>query len=108
MKKSSSITLGLLAAVAMAVTTGCRRTEVRDCVDQNNRIVDEKFCKGQQPQQQQSTSHGGGFVPYYWMYGGSSGGRIGDTVIGGRNTPTPGMRAVTRGGFGHSFGRIGG
>jgi uncharacterized protein YgiB involved in biofilm formation len=112
MKKSSSLTLTLLAAVASLAATSCRRTEVRDCVDQNRRIVDDRYC-----QQNNGTGYGGGYggggyMPYYWLYSGRSGGRIGDMVMGGATTPTAGARAVSgrsvsRGGFGHSFG-IGG
>ncbi len=107
MKKSSSVTLTLLAAVAALSTTACSRTEVRDCVDQNRRIVDDRYCE-----QNGSTTGGhagGGFMPYYWLYNGSSGGRVGDSVVGGALAPTPGAKAVSgrsvsRGGFGHSFG----
>ncbi len=101
MKKSSSVTLGLLTAVAMMATTGCnRRTEVRDCIDQNRQIVDERLCQQQDEQRQRGY---GGAMPYYWMYGGSSGGRVGDTVVGGSTSPTPGVGAVSRGGFGTSM-----
>jgi hypothetical protein len=37
------------------------------------------------------------------MYGGSSGGRIGDTVFGGSATPSSGA-SIVRGGFGTSMG----
>lgn len=102
MKKSSTVTLTILAAMASLATTGCTRSEVRDCVDQNRRIVDDNLC---QPYRGNGYAGGG----YYWMYGGRSGGRIGDSVVGGATTPTPGTsavsgRSVSRGGFGSSFG----
>jgi uncharacterized protein YgiB involved in biofilm formation len=94
MKKSSVVTLTLLAAAALVASRGCNRpTEVRDCVDENRRIVDNSWCD-------QPSSYYGGH--YYWMYGGNSGGRAGDTVFGGSATPTPGVSAITRGGFGGS------
>ncbi len=99
MKKSSEVTLGLLAAVAMAASTGCsRKAEVRDCVDQDKRIVDSRLCEQGRP------AGYAGVWPYYWMYGGSSGGRIGDAVVGGRTSPSPGAHAVSRGGFGSHAG----
>lgn len=108
MKKSSSITLGLLAAAALMATTGCsRRTEVRDCVDKDQRIVEPALCQQQEENRQRGGYVGGGFYPYLWHYGGSSGGQMGDAVIGGSSTPTPGMSAVSRGGFGSSMGAAG-
>jgi len=108
MKKSSSITLGLLAAAALMATTGCsRRTEVRECVDKDHRIVEPALCQ-QQEENRQRGGYMGGYYPYLWHYGGSSGGRLGDAVMGGSSTPTPGMSAVTRGGFGSSMGSAAG
>jgi hypothetical protein len=95
MKKSSRVRLTLLAAVALAAGSGCQKTEVRDCVDQDRRIVDDSLCQGQ------PTNNTGGHF-FYWMYGGNSGGRFGDTVVGGSTTPAAGAQAVTRGGFGSS------
>ena len=104
MKKSSSITLGLLAAAAMMVTTGCsRRTEVRDCIDKDRRLVEPALCE-QQEEMRRRPGYGGGYSPYIWHFGGSSGGRLGDMVVGGNPTPTPGVSTVTRGGFGTSMG----
>ncbi len=95
MKKSSNVTLGLLAAVAMIATSGCsRRTEVRDCVDENKRIVEDWRCGQGRP-----TGYAGAW-PYYWMYGGRAGGHLGDTVVGGSTSPTAGAHSVSRGGFG--------
>jgi hypothetical protein len=105
MKKSSSITLTLLAAAASLSMSACKRTEVRDCVDQNHRIVDDRYCDQQGGR---GTYVPGGMMPYYWLYGGRSGGRVGDSVFGGSTTSMPGARAVSgrvsRGGFGHFFG----
>lgn len=85
MRRSSAVPLTLLAAVA-AFATGCH-DQPRHCVDAEGRIVADTNCSG-------STPGGGGFR---YIYGGSSGGRIGDTVVGGSATPSDG---VSRGGFG--------
>jgi len=61
--------------------TGCR-DERADCVDAQNRKLPDSSC------------HAGSSGAHY-VYGGSSGGNIGDTVVGG---------SVTRGGFGGTGG----
>ncbi len=109
LKKSSNITLGLLATLAVAFTSGCNRTaERRDCVDEQNRIVGQDNCVNAETQRRGGY---GGYIPYHWLYGGSSGGRVGDTVFNGNSAP--GMRGgssmgspsgTTRGGFGSFFG----
>ena len=43
---------------------------------------------------------------YRYIYGGSSGGHIGDAVVGGHATPSE--SGVSRGGFGHGGGDGGG
>ena len=77
MRKSKEVKLLLLAAVALAVT-GCR-DEHRDCVDGFGRIQPDSAC------------HAGAAGAHY-IYGGSSGGHVGDVVVGGSS--------VSRGGFG--------
>ena len=81
-------------------TTACdnRTMEVRDCVDAQGHIVPDSNCK--------QRSGGGG---YHFLYGGASGGRNGDTVVGGRSEPEAGAKVVSegevaRGGFGHGGG----
>jgi hypothetical protein len=76
MRKSREVPLTLLAAIALS-TTACR-DEHRDCVDAQNRIAPDSGC--------QVGSSGA-----HYIYGGSSGGHVGDAVVGG---------SVTRGGFG--------
>ena len=100
MKKSSQITLGLVAAAALAFTSGCRRqTQVQNCIDAENHIVADSWCEDAE---QKRRSSPGFFAPYVWIYGGSSGGRFGDTVFGGSAVPTPGA-TIVRGGFGSSM-----
>jgi hypothetical protein len=106
MKKSSNVVLGLLAAAALAATTGCNRSrqEVRNCVDENNQIVGDLACDQQDDFNRQGYRNPFG---YHWWYGGSSRGRIGDTVFGGYSTSTSSAHSfgsVTRGGFGASMG----
>lgn len=68
--------------------TGCRSGR-RDCIDAQNHKLADQAC--------QARPGGMGYVPgaHYW-YGGSSGGHVGDTVVGGGS--------VSRGGFGATGG----
>lgn len=95
MRKTTSIHLSFVLAVAGALTA-CEKTEVRRCVDNQNRVVEDTNCANQQA--------GPTFHPiYFWHYGGVSGPSRGDTVVGGSRMATPGARAVSpvsRGGFG--------
>jgi hypothetical protein len=100
-RKSKAVPHTILTAVALATTTGCddRRQEVRDCVDAQNHIVPDGRC------QSPGGSGGVGGGGYHYIYGGASGGNIGDTVSGGSDTPEPGAEVVSesvaRGGLGH-------
>lgn len=90
MRKSREVPLTLLAAAALASigtvgTTGCH-DQPAHCVDQQNRLMPDSYC------------HNYGSAGYHFVYGGSSGGHFGDTVVGS---------SVSRGGFG-SFGGHGG
>ena len=84
MRRSREIQLTLLAAVALTVV-GCR--ERRDCVDAQDRLLPDSAC-----QADSSGGYGGYRGGAHYLYGGSSGGRVGDTVVGGSG--------VSRGGFG--------
>jgi hypothetical protein len=85
MRKSKEVQLTLLAAIALSMTA-CR-DEHRDCVDAQNHLLPESNC--------QAGSSGAHFV-----YGGSSGGHYGDSVVG--------ASSVSRGGFGGIGGGGGG
>ena len=91
MRRSREVQLTLLASVAITLTA-CK-PDHRDCVDGRSRKLPDQACK--------ASPGGVGFVPgaHYW-YGGSSGGHVGDTVIGGSS--------VSRGGFGATGGSHGG
>ncbi|MGD0442471.1 MAG: hypothetical protein ABSA39_00910 [Edaphobacter sp.] len=106
MKRSTQVVTPLLAAAALAITTGCNR-QMQRCVDEHNNVVDDSFCKNLPNQPQQQSDGHGGFVPviipYRYYYGGWGGYGIGTPVGGGSFTPSSGVSYVTRGGFGSSF-----
>jgi hypothetical protein len=102
MRKSREVPLTLLAAFALS-TTACRdkASEIRHCVDAQGHIVQDTSCQNQ--------PYRAGYLPMYrYVYGGSSGGRIGDTVYGSHASTGGEESGVSRGGFGHSGGGDGG
>jgi hypothetical protein len=107
MRRSTQVAAPLLAAAALSLLTGCRRPEMQRCVDENNKVVDDSFCKNQPNQPQQRPDGHGGFlpllIPYHYYYGGWGGYGLGSQVGGGRYSPAPGVSYTTRGGFGSSF-----
>jgi hypothetical protein len=86
MRRSQEIELTLLAALALSMTA-CREQH-KDCVDANNRKVDDSYCE-----MHTSVAH--------YVYGGSSGGHVGDTVVGASSSS---VGSAVRGGFGGSGG----
>ena len=105
MKRSLHVSAPLLAAVALSVSTGCRKPEMQRCVDEQNRVVDDKFCQTQQQPLRSPT--GTFYYPYRYYYGGYGGFGLGSTVTGGGDAPISGhsySSSTTRGGFGSSFG----
>lgn len=113
MRKSQAVPLTLLAAAALTTASGCddRPREVRNCVDDQNHIVSDEKCD-------HPAFYGGyygtGSGGFRYLYGGASGGTMGDTVIGGNANPDPdavvfsGERgSVVRGGFGGGEGEGG-
>jgi hypothetical protein len=115
MKRSAQVAAPLLAAAALALTTGCQKPEMQRCVDENNKVVDDKFCANlptQQGVQQRPDGHGGFipiFLPYRYYYGGWGGYGLGSVVGGGGYSPVAGRSYANRsgitirGGFGSSF-----
>jgi hypothetical protein len=101
MKRSTQVAAPLLAAAALAMTTGCRRPQMQRCVDESNHVVDDSFCKDL-PNQQQNNNN---LFPhtYRYYYGGWGGYGAGTPVGGGAYVATPGVSYTTRGGFGSSF-----
>jgi hypothetical protein len=88
MRRSLDVPVTILAAFALLIT-GCRQPEARNCVDAQGHIAPDADCE---------SSSTPGVHPFHFVYGGSSGGHIGDMVFGGSSTPSDG---VSRGGFGH-------
>lgn len=114
MRRSAKVTAPLLASVALAMTTGCRKPEMQRCVDENNTVVDDSFCANLPADNQQYQNlNGSGTVIYHPMYhfyyGGWGGYGLGTRVGGGSYTPSEGHSyatrsgITTRGGFGRSM-----
>ena len=120
MRRSTQVTAPLLAAAALSMLAGCRKPEMQRCVDENNKVVDDKFCANlptQQAVQQHPDGHGGFIpiiLPYRYYYGGWGGYGLGSVVGGGGYAPTSGRSYANRsgitirGGFGSFFGGGGG
>ncbi len=130
MKRSLQVTAPLLASAALALLAGCRKPEMQRCVDENNKVVDDKLCANQPPgqpanlngQQQPRRDPNGVLIPfilpYHFYYGGYGGYGLGSTVGGGSNTPLSGHTyagssgartgGTSRGGFGSTFSGRGG
>ena len=127
MRRSRQVAAPLLTATALAFLAGCRQPEMQRCVDENNKVVDDKLCENQpgdaaqqrqlQEQQNGQRQHNGlGILPYialyHYYYGGGGGRGIGSPVFGGTTAPVAGRTYVngsgvrsgtSRGGFGRSF-----
>ncbi len=88
MRKSREVKLTVLAAVALSMTA-CRN-EHRDCVDAQGHLQPDTSC--------QASGGGTGTGGYHYVYGGSSGGHVGDYVIGGSTTPRGGFGGIGGGG----------
>ena len=114
-KRSVQVSAPLVASAALAVLTGCHHPEMQRCVDEQNRVVDQRFCANV-PQQGGYNSGGMGLYPYHYYYGGGGGWYPGTVVYGGSNTYVSGHSYTTsssaahstsgtsRGGFGSSMG----
>jgi hypothetical protein len=102
LKKSSHVSLGLLAALAVSLTS-CNRREMQRCVDDHDMVVNDQFC---------DQGYGGSYPRsggYHWYYGGSGSYLPGSQAFGGSATPHAGFSSVrssgasvSRGGFGGS------
>jgi hypothetical protein len=83
MRKSRDVPLTILAALALS-SAACNDTPVtKNCVDAQGHIIPDTTCQ---------THYGGA----HYVYGGRSGGHLGDTVFGGSDTEA----GVSRGGLG--------
>ena len=114
MKRSQNVTAPLLAAAAVSLLAACKRQpEMQRCVDENNRVVDQSFCRNLPPAAT-GGAYGGGYMPVYrYYYGGNGGYAVGTPVTGGGYAPIAGhaysaTSGTARGGFGSSHGGGGG
>jgi len=118
MRRSSQVIAPLLASAAVSLLAGCKTYETKNCVDEQNHVVDPKYCNnlpnGQQPVAGTLSNNGGyygndgAFYPHYYrFYYGGNGGGFGSVVSGGSYTPIAGHNyatpGTTRGGFGSLF-----
>ncbi|HTV15903.1 MAG TPA: hypothetical protein VME68_14375 [Acidobacteriaceae bacterium] len=106
MRKSQAVPFTLLAAAALTSGSGCdeRPREVRNCVDGQNHIVSDQKCDHPAFY---GGYYGSGSGGYRYLYGGASGGNMGDTVVSGRVAPSEDAvivsgesHGIVRGGFG--------
>ena len=93
MRRSNAVALALLAVATLSATsTGCEDhpTQIRNCVDDNRHIAPDDRCDNE-------PFTGSVIMPgsYYYLYGGASGGHLGDTVVGGSWQPQFGARIVS-------------
>lgn len=117
MRRSRQVAAPLLASTALALLAACKHPEPQRCVDETNKVVDDKLCANQpadgeqQQRLREQQQHGNSgvnllpFVLYHFYYGGSAGG-VGSVVSGGSRSPLAGHSYATgtsRGGFGRSF-----
>ena len=108
-KRSKSVDIGFVSFVAAAALAGCNpfqsyHRDWQQCVDQNNVVVDDRYCDSP------TSPRPGGFY-YHWLFSPHPYYR-GDTVIGGYAAPRPSMDVarsssasvseIARGGFGSS------
>lgn len=115
MRRSGFVFAPLLASAAVALLSGCHKTEMERCVDEQNHVVDPKFCQnlpanGTQTVVGQPTTTGGVYIPHFYRYyyGGAGSYALGSTVTGGSYSPASGhsystTTGTSRGGFGSSF-----
>jgi hypothetical protein len=112
MKRSVQVAAPLLASAAVSLLTACRNPEMQRCVDAQNHVVDDSFCRNQPMQPNGATgspnpANGSNYVyvpTYRYYYGGGGSYVLGSTVSGGSYTATSGVSySTTRGGFGSTF-----
>jgi hypothetical protein len=123
LRRSSYVFAPLLASAAVSLLTGCQPAAPQRCVDENNHVVDPKFCaalpNGAQTPIPGNPANLGGyynngifFPHFYRFYYGGSGAGFGSIVSGGSYAPLAGhsysIGGTSRGGFGSSFSGSGG
>jgi hypothetical protein len=89
MRRASQVFVHSLAVIAVVLLSGCRRTEMRRCVDMQNMVVAEELCRvtgeqrilGQRPRPAGS---------YRYYYGGEGSHEAGTLATGGDYLPADG------------------
>jgi len=105
MKRSLHVSAPILAAAAIAFTTGCRETEMQRCVNRQNQVVDADLCKANGEQRILGEKPAPA-SEYRFYYGGSGSMEPGTLAADGSFTPEQGHNYSTstkRGGFGKSW-----
>jgi len=92
MRRSHAVTLALLAVAILSGSPGCadHPVQIRNCADDNRHIAPDGRCDNE-------PYTGSAVLPgsYHYVYGGASGGHLGDTVVGGSLQPRFGARIVS-------------
>ena len=111
-RRSAQISAPLLAAAAAGLLAGCHAPpEMQRCVDEQNRVVAESFCKanGVAPQpaaggySNGGSYMGGAFLPRYrYYYGGGGGWNPGSMVYGGGYSSLGGHSYTSSSAMSHS------
>jgi len=108
LKKSAQVRLGLLATLAVSLTS-CNRKEMQRCVDDHDIVVNDQYCE-----QGYNNNYPRTGLLYHWYYGGGGGYVPCTSAFGGSITPHAGFSSVrssgattsssgvSRGGFGSS------
>ena len=92
--RSKAVPLLALPVLAVAFTACGDEDESAYCVDENDQIVENRYCDDE-------ALHGGG--AFFWYYGGGLNGRIGQRVSGGDKVAASNVAENSRrGGFGSS------
>ncbi|HEX6023369.1 MAG TPA: hypothetical protein VFZ00_15340 [Solirubrobacter sp.] len=93
-RRSRDVALAAVPVLALAFASCAGDEETAYCVDQNDQIVENRYCD-------EDTARGGG--AFFWYYGGTLAGRAvpGTKVSGGDRVSTSNISEnVRRGGFG--------
>jgi hypothetical protein len=84
MRRLDAILFAVLALPALSAAIGCEDypTQIRYCIDDQKHIVPDERCDNE-------PFTGSVILPgsYHYIYGGATGGHLGDTVVGGSWQP---------------------
>jgi hypothetical protein len=92
MPRFHAVHFALLAVAALSAATACQDppTQIRNCIDDNRHMVPDERCDNE-------PFTGSEILPgsYHYIYGGASGGQMGDAVVGGSWQPKFGARIIS-------------